>query len=104
MRPVLRLTGWRVLGAVPTLALLAIFFGGWEVYVDSGGVDSLILPAPHAIVSTLYTDRGLVHGKLGRSAEPPGVNSERPSSRNPPVTSADSTTILPCRRGALQSE
>jgi ABC-type nitrate/sulfonate/bicarbonate transport system permease component len=44
---------------MPPALLLAVFFGAWEIYVDSGGVDSLILPAPHAILSTLYSDRSL---------------------------------------------
>jgi putative hydroxymethylpyrimidine transport system permease protein len=47
----------RILRPLPTLLLLGAFFGAWELYVDTGGVDSLILPAPHAVVSTLYTDR-----------------------------------------------
>lgn len=63
------MTGWRVLGAVPTVVLLAIFFGTWEVYVDTGGVDSLILPAPHTIVKTLYTDRGLLWSNFLVSAK-----------------------------------
>jgi putative hydroxymethylpyrimidine transport system permease protein len=49
----------RVVTAIPTVLLLAVFFGAWEIYVDSGGVDSVILPAPHTVVSTLYTDRSL---------------------------------------------
>ena len=31
--------------------------GAWELYVDLGGVDPLILPAPHAVASALYDDR-----------------------------------------------
>jgi NitT/TauT family transport system permease protein/putative hydroxymethylpyrimidine transport system permease protein len=42
---------------LPALAL-GIFFGAWELYVDLGGTNSLILPAPHAVASALYTDRG----------------------------------------------
>jgi NitT/TauT family transport system permease protein/putative hydroxymethylpyrimidine transport system permease protein len=46
--------GWRA------LALLAILIGIWEVYVDVGGADPLILPPPHDIAKAIYTDRGLL--------------------------------------------
>jgi ABC-type nitrate/sulfonate/bicarbonate transport system permease component len=52
MRRVLR--GWR-----PAL-LLAILIGAWELYVDLGGADPLILPAPHQVASSLYGDRSLL--------------------------------------------
>lgn len=42
---------------LPALALL-ILAGAWECYVDLGGVDPLVLPAPHQIASALYDDRG----------------------------------------------
>ncbi len=47
-------SGWRPLTLV--LALLGI----WELYVDLGGADPLILPAPHAIAQSLYHDRSLL--------------------------------------------
>lgn len=47
-------SGWRPLTLV--LALLGI----WELYVDLGGADPLILPAPHSIASSLYDDRALL--------------------------------------------
>lgn len=47
-----------MLAAAVVLALL----GGWEVYVQSGGIDSLVLPAPHQIAASLWDDRGyLLH-------------------------------------------
>lgn len=46
--------GWR------PLLLLALLFGIWELYVDLGGADPLILPAPHAVAKALYTDRSLL--------------------------------------------
>jgi putative hydroxymethylpyrimidine transport system permease protein len=46
--------GWRA------AALLAILIGVWELYVDLGGADPLILPAPHAVASSLYDDRSLL--------------------------------------------
>jgi ABC-type nitrate/sulfonate/bicarbonate transport system permease component len=59
----------RVLGALPALLLLALFFGAWEVYVDTGGVDSLILPPPHQIAKALFTDRGLLWSAFRVTAE-----------------------------------
>jgi putative hydroxymethylpyrimidine transport system permease protein len=49
-----RRAGW---GAVLVLALV---LGVWELYVDLGGADSLILPAPHAVAQSLYDDRSLL--------------------------------------------
>ena len=49
-----RLSVWK------PLVLLAVLIGIWELYVDLGGADPLILPAPHAIAKALYTDRGLL--------------------------------------------
>ena len=37
-----------------------MLIGIWEVYVDLGGADPLILPPPHAVATALYTDRGLL--------------------------------------------
>src|SRR5438105_1216359 len=48
------LAGWR------SLLVLAALLGAWEVYVDLGGADPLILPAPHQVASALYTDRSLL--------------------------------------------
>jgi putative hydroxymethylpyrimidine transport system permease protein len=42
------------------LALLVVLLGVWEVYVDAGGANPLILPAPHTIAQALYDDRGLL--------------------------------------------
>jgi len=43
----------------PALLVLALL-GAWELYVDLGGVDPLVLPAPHAVASSLYDDRSLL--------------------------------------------
>ena len=61
MRRVLSL--WRA--AVVVVALL----GAWEVYVDLGGADPLILPAPHAVARSLYHDRGLLWSSFLVTAE-----------------------------------
>jgi NitT/TauT family transport system permease protein/putative hydroxymethylpyrimidine transport system permease protein len=45
---------------IPPALLLLGLIGIWELYVDLGGVDPLVLPAPHAVVSALYTDRSLL--------------------------------------------
>lgn len=50
-----------MLAALVVLALL----GGWELYVDTGGIDALILPAPHDIAASLWDDRGYLLHNLG---------------------------------------
>jgi NitT/TauT family transport system permease protein/putative hydroxymethylpyrimidine transport system permease protein len=42
------------------LLLLAVLIGIWELYVDLGGADPLILPPPHQVASALYDDRSLL--------------------------------------------
>ncbi len=55
----------RRLGSVlMTLLLLAVLLGIWELYVDLGGANSLVLPAPHAIATSLYQDRSLLWSNL----------------------------------------
>ena len=44
----------------PAALLILALLGAWELYVDLGGVDSLILPAPHAVAAAMYDDRGLL--------------------------------------------
>ena len=57
------MTGWR------PLLLLAVLLGIWELYVDLGGANSLILPAPHAIAQSLYDDRSLLWSNFVVTAE-----------------------------------
>jgi putative hydroxymethylpyrimidine transport system permease protein len=45
---------------LPPALLLALLIGAWELYVDLGGVDSLILPPPHQVASALYDQRSLL--------------------------------------------
>ncbi len=40
--------------------LVLVLLGIWELYVDLGGANPLILPAPHAVVQSLGADRGLL--------------------------------------------
>lgn len=55
--------GWRA------LPVLAVLIGIWELYVDLGGADPLILPPPHAVASALYTDRSLLWSNFLVTAE-----------------------------------
>jgi putative hydroxymethylpyrimidine transport system permease protein len=54
----------RLLRAWPAVLLLAALAGAWELYVDLGGADPLVFPAPHAIARALYRDRGLLWSNL----------------------------------------
>jgi len=46
---------------LPPTLLLAALIGAWELYVDlKGSSFSSILPAPHQVASSLYTDRALL--------------------------------------------
>jgi NitT/TauT family transport system permease protein/putative hydroxymethylpyrimidine transport system permease protein len=49
--------------------VLAVLVGIWELYVDLGGADPLILPAPHQVASALYTDRSLLWSNFAVTAE-----------------------------------
>jgi putative hydroxymethylpyrimidine transport system permease protein len=59
----------RVLSIWRALALLLVLLGAWELYVDLGGADPLILPAPHAIAQSLYDDRSLLWSNFLVTAE-----------------------------------
>ena len=43
----------------PALIVVGLL-GAWELYADFGGVEQLILPAPHAVASALWVDRSLM--------------------------------------------
>ena len=66
MRSLTRLR--RVARPLPALILLVAFLGAWELYVDLGGVDPLVLPAPHAVASAVFQDRGLLWSNLQTTA------------------------------------
>jgi putative hydroxymethylpyrimidine transport system permease protein len=59
----------RMATAAPAVAVVLALLGAWELYVDLGGADVLILPAPHAIAQSLYDDRGLLWSNLLVTAE-----------------------------------
>lgn len=48
----------RLTSTLPAAALLALLLGGWELYVDLGGVDPVLLPAPHSIATAAWADAG----------------------------------------------
>jgi NitT/TauT family transport system permease protein/putative hydroxymethylpyrimidine transport system permease protein len=50
----------RLLAPVPAILLLAALVGIWELYVDLGGADPLVLPPPHDVAKALYSDRSLL--------------------------------------------
>ncbi len=50
----------RVVNALPAIALVAILVGAWELYVDLGGVEPSLLPAPHAVASALWENSDLL--------------------------------------------
>jgi len=45
---------------LPPLALLIALLGAWELYVDLGGVDPVLLPAPHSVASAAWSEAGLL--------------------------------------------
>jgi putative hydroxymethylpyrimidine transport system permease protein len=59
----------RLLSSWRALLLLLALFGAWELYVDLGGVNSLILPAPHSVAAALYDDRRLLWSNFLVTAE-----------------------------------
>lgn len=44
--------------AAPAALLFAALLGAWELYVDLGGVDPVLLPAPHSIASAAWSNAG----------------------------------------------
>jgi putative hydroxymethylpyrimidine transport system permease protein len=57
----------------PPLLVVAVLLGAWEVYVDTGGVDDLVLAAPSQIAKALWTDRVLLLDNLRVTAEEVGL-------------------------------
>jgi putative hydroxymethylpyrimidine transport system permease protein len=59
----------RLLRPLPALLLLLALVGAWELYVDLGGADPLVLPPPHDVAKALYTDRSLLWSNFLVTAE-----------------------------------
>jgi putative hydroxymethylpyrimidine transport system permease protein len=50
----------RTLRWLPAVLLLAALIGAWELYVDLGGVDPLVLSPPHEVAKAMFDDRSLL--------------------------------------------
>ncbi len=59
----------RLVGGISAALLLLALLGIWELYVDLGGVDPVILPPPHAVAQSLYNDRSLLWSNFLVTAE-----------------------------------
>jgi NitT/TauT family transport system permease protein/putative hydroxymethylpyrimidine transport system permease protein len=59
----------RAASALPAVALALALAGAWELYVDAGGVQEAVLPAPHAIASALWDGRALIAHNFSVTAE-----------------------------------
>jgi putative hydroxymethylpyrimidine transport system permease protein len=53
----------------PSLLLTSLLLSGWELYVDLGGVQADVLPAPHAVASSLWNERTLLAHNLAVTAK-----------------------------------
>jgi ABC-type nitrate/sulfonate/bicarbonate transport system permease component len=54
---------------LPALLLALALIGVWELYVDLGGVQEELLPAPHSVASSLWTSAGLLWHNFTVTAE-----------------------------------
>jgi NitT/TauT family transport system permease protein/putative hydroxymethylpyrimidine transport system permease protein len=54
---------------LPPLLLALAVLGAWELYVDVGAVNTLVLPAPHAIAGELWNNAGLLWANFKITAE-----------------------------------
>jgi ABC-type nitrate/sulfonate/bicarbonate transport system permease component len=59
----------RAAAAAPALVLAALLVGAWELYVDVAGVESDLLPAPHAVASALWNSPHLLFANFAVTAE-----------------------------------
>jgi putative hydroxymethylpyrimidine transport system permease protein len=55
--------------ALPPLLLALAVLGAWELYVDVGSVNTLVLPAPHAMASALWNNSALLWANFKITAE-----------------------------------
>lgn len=63
----------RALNLLPAALLALALIGAWELYVDVGSVNSLVLPAPHAVAGALWNNAGLLSANLELTAEEVGL-------------------------------
>ena len=57
----------RRLAPAPLLGLCLL--GAWELYAQLGGVEEAVLPAPHAVASSLWNNAGLLGHNFAVTAE-----------------------------------
>jgi len=53
---------------IAALVLVAGLLGAWELYCALGGVDEIVLPAPHDVARSLVEDRSVLAGDLAVTA------------------------------------
>jgi NitT/TauT family transport system permease protein/putative hydroxymethylpyrimidine transport system permease protein len=54
---------------LPPALLAAALLGAWELYVDVGGAEPLVLPAPHAIATALWSNPQLIWQNFATTAK-----------------------------------
>ena len=54
--------------AWPPLVVVAVLVAAWQLYVDSGGVDDLVLASPSQVATALWEDRSLLLDNLAVTA------------------------------------
>jgi putative hydroxymethylpyrimidine transport system permease protein len=54
---------------LPPMLLVAALLGAWELYVDLGGTEPLVLPAPHAVAAALWNNPDLVWPNFATTAK-----------------------------------
>lgn len=62
----------RAMTLLPPLLVVLALLGAWELFVDLGGVDPLIVSAPHTVAASLYDNATLLASNLGTTAEEVG--------------------------------
>ncbi len=55
--------------ALPAAILALALLGAWEAYALASGVEEAVLPAPHAVASSLWSNRGLIAHNFAVTAE-----------------------------------
>jgi putative hydroxymethylpyrimidine transport system permease protein len=58
---------------LPPLLLITALLGIWEIYVDSGQVSSLLLPAPHEMAVALWNNASLIWSNFLVTAQEVGL-------------------------------
>jgi ABC-type nitrate/sulfonate/bicarbonate transport system permease component len=59
----------RLASVLPAIVLALALLASWELYVDLAGVESSLLPAPHAVAAALWDNGGLVSRNFAVTAK-----------------------------------